>query len=106
MEYGLASSFAYVNSDIISIGMETLINFLLHILQHDVHGLALMVRQIKVGGDVPVGDDKRMTGRDGIAIVEGYDGYPVSQMISTRRDRRQKGHFSPSTRGSLLKWLY
>ena len=74
MEYGLASSFAYVNSNIISIGMETLINFLLHILQHDVHGLALMVRQIKVGGDVPLGDDKRMTGRDGIAIVEGHAG--------------------------------
>ena len=74
MEYGLASSFAYVNSDIISIGMETLINFLLHILQHNVHGLALMVRQIKVGGDVPLGDDKRMTGRDGIAVVKGHAG--------------------------------
>ena len=74
MKDRLASGFTHVNTNIISIGMETLINFLLHILQHDVHGLALMVRQIKVGGDVPLGDDKRMTGRDGIAIVEGHAG--------------------------------
>lgn len=85
MEYGLASSFAYVNSDIISIGMETLINFLLHILQHDVHGLALMVRQIKVGGDVPLGDDKRMTGRDGIAIVEGHAGSRLADDFHSAR---------------------
>lgn len=74
MKDRLASGFAYVNTDIISIGMETLVNLLSDILQHDVHGLALMVRQIKVGGDVPLGDDKRMTGRDGIAVVEGYAG--------------------------------
>ncbi len=55
MEYGLASSFAYVNSDIISIGMETLINFLLHILQYHIHGLALVVGQVEVRGDVPLG---------------------------------------------------
>lgn len=74
MKDRLASGFAYVNTDIISIGMETLVNLLSDILQHDVHGLALMVRQIKVGGDVPLGDDKRMTGRDGIAVVEGHAG--------------------------------
>lgn len=72
MEYGLASSFAYVNSDIISIGMETLINFLLHILQHHIHGLALVVGLVEVRGDVPLGDDESMTGRDGITIVEGH----------------------------------
>lgn len=33
-----------------------------------------MVGKVEVGGDVPVGDDKRMTGRDGIAIVEGHAG--------------------------------
>ena len=74
MKDRLASGFAYVNTDIISIGMETLINFLLHILQHDVHSLALVVRQVEVGRNVPLGDDKRMTGRDGIAIVEGHAG--------------------------------
>lgn len=90
MEYGLASSFAYVNSDIISIGMETLINFLLHILQHDVHGLALMVRQIKVGGDVPLGDDKRMTGRDGIAIVEGHAGSRLADDFHSARQTAER----------------
>ena len=74
MKYRLASGFAYVNTDIISIGMETLVNFLLHILQHHVHGFALVIRQVEVGRDVPFGDDKRMTGRDGIAIVEGHTG--------------------------------
>ena len=70
----LARGLADVDTHVVTVRMETLINFLLHILQHDVHGLALMVRQIKVGGDVPLGDDKRMTGRDGIAIVEGHAG--------------------------------
>ena len=70
----LARGLADVDTHVVTVRMETLINFLLHILQHDVHGLALMVRQIKVGGDVPLGGDKRMTGRDRIAIVEGHAG--------------------------------
>ena len=74
MKDRLASGFAYVNTDIISIGMETLVNLLSDILQHDVHRLALVVGKIKVGSDVPIGDDERMTGRDGIAIVEGHTG--------------------------------
>ena len=74
MKDRLASGFAYVNTDIISIGMETLVNLLSDILQHDVHRLALVVGKIKVGSDVPLGDDERMTGRDGIAVVEGHAG--------------------------------
>ena len=54
--------------------METLVNLLSDILQHHVHCLALVVGKIKVGSDVSLGDDKRMTGRDGIAIVEGHAG--------------------------------
>ena len=61
MKDRLASGFANVNTDIISIGMETLVNFLLHILQHDVHGLALVVGQVEVGSDVSLGDDEGMT---------------------------------------------
>ena len=72
MKDRLTSGFADVNTDIISIGMETLVNFLLYILQHHVHCLALVVGKIKVGGDVPLGNDERMTGRDGIAVVEGH----------------------------------
>ena len=33
-----------------------------------------MVGKIKVGSDVSLGNDERMTGRDGIAIVEGHAG--------------------------------
>ena len=70
MKDRLTSGFADVNTDIISIGMETLVNFLLHILQHHVHCLALVVGQVEVGSDVPLGDDECMTGRDRISIVE------------------------------------
>ena len=70
MEYGLPGGFAHVDAHVKAVGVKTLVNLLPDILQHDVHGLALMVRKIKVGGDVPLGDDKRMTGRNRIAIVE------------------------------------
>ena len=106
MKDRLTSGFADVNTDIISIGMETLVNFLLHILQHDVHGLALMVRQIKVGGDVPLGDDKRMTGRDGIAIVEGHAGSRLADDFHISGKIAEMTSYSVFTRGSLLKWLY
>ena len=105
MEDGLPGYLAHVDAHIKGIGMETLVNFLLHILQHYVHGLVLVVRQIEVGSNVPLGDDERMTKRDGITVVEDHaDGRLADDF--TRRDRQQKEHFSPSTRGSLLKWLY
>lgn len=70
MKDRLASSFAYVDADIIPVRVETFVNLLPDILQHDVHGLALVVGKIKVGSDVPLGDDESMTGRNRIAIVE------------------------------------
>ena len=71
MKNRLASSFIDIDANIISIWMETLVNLLPDILQHDVHRLALVVGQVEVGSHVPLGDDERMTGRDGIAVVEG-----------------------------------
>ena len=70
MKYRLPSGFVDIDADVIAIRMKTFVNFLLHILQHDVHGLTLMVRQVEVGGDVPFGNDERMTRRDRITIVE------------------------------------
>lgn len=61
MKYRLASSFAYVNTHIISIWVETLVNLLPNKLQHHIHRLAFVVGKIKVGSNVPLGDDERMT---------------------------------------------
>ena len=62
MKDRLASGFTDVDADVVSIGMETLVNLLPDILRHDVHGLALMIGQVEVGRDVPLGNDERMTG--------------------------------------------
>ena len=78
MEYRLAGSFIDVDSDIISVGVITLVHLLLHVLEHHIHCFTLMIGQIEIGGD-------------------------MTQITSTLRDKRQKGHFSPSCRGSLLK---
>ena len=71
MEDRLPRGFAHVDAHIKAVGVETLVNLLPDILQHDVHRLALVVGQVEVGSHVPLGDDERMTGRDGIAVVEG-----------------------------------
>ena len=74
MKDRLASGFAYINTDIISIGMETLVNLLLDILQHDIHSLTLMVGKVEVIGDMPFGDYQCVTRRHGIAVVESNTG--------------------------------
>lgn len=74
MEDGLPGGFAHVDAHVKAVGVETLVNLLPDILQHDIHSLTLMVGQVEVGGDVSLGDDESMTGRDGIAIVEGHAG--------------------------------
>lgn len=74
MKDGLPSGFTYVDADVVAVGVKTFVNLLPDILQHDVHRLALVVRQVEVGRNVPLGDDERMTGRDGIAVVEGHAG--------------------------------
>lgn len=70
MEDGLPGCFAHIDAHIKAVGVETLVNLLPDILQHDVHRLALVLGQVEVGSDVPLGDDERMTGRNRIAIVE------------------------------------
>ena len=57
MENALTRSRAHINPDIIAIRMITLINLLLHILQHHIHRLALMIREVKVRSYVAFGDD-------------------------------------------------
>ena len=71
MKDRLASGLTYVDTDIVAVGVKTLVNLLPDILQHDVHRFALVVGQVEVGSHVSLGDDERMTGRDGIAVVKG-----------------------------------
>ena len=72
MEYRLTCSLAYIDTDIVAIGMETLVNFLLNVLQHDIHRLTLVVCQIKIRCHMTLGNDKCMTWRNWITIVESY----------------------------------
>ena len=74
MEYGLPGGFVYVDSDVVTVRMETLVNLLLHILQHYVHSLALVISQVKIVGNVPLRNNQRMTRRNGITIVEANTG--------------------------------
>ena len=70
MEDGLPGGLANVDADVVAVGVKTLVNLLPDILQHDVHGLALVVGEVEVGSDVPLGDDERMTRGDRITVVE------------------------------------
>lgn len=74
MEDRLPGGLANVDADVVAVRVETLVNLLPDILQHNVHRLALVVGQVEVGSHMPLGDDERMTGRDGIAVVEGNAG--------------------------------
>lgn len=70
MEHALACSFVYVYTNIIAVRMESFIYLLFNVLQNYIHGLTLMVSQVEIVGNMPLGDDKRMAWADGIAIVE------------------------------------
>ncbi len=74
VKHRLACGLIDVDAHVITIGVEAFVNLLPDILQHDVHRLALVVGQVEVGSHMPLGDDERMTGRDGIAVVEGNAG--------------------------------
>lgn len=102
MKNRLSCCFVHIYADIISVRMETLINALFYIQKHNVHSFTLMVSKIKIRCNMSFGNYQRMTRRNRITIIESHT-RAVSQIISTRLERRQKGHFSPSFRGSLLK---
>ena len=62
MEYRLAGSFIDVDSDIISVGVITLVHLLLHVLEHHIHCFTLMIGQIEIGGDMTLGNYQSMAG--------------------------------------------
>ncbi len=59
-----------VDTDIIAIGVKTLIDFTLDVLQHYIHSLTLVVSEVKIVGDMTLGNDEGVAGRYGITIVE------------------------------------
>ena len=70
MEYTLSSIFTNIDAYIVAVRMETFINFLLHISQHHIHCLALVISEIKIVGNMPFGNYQGMTWRNRITIVE------------------------------------
>lgn len=90
VEDALAGGLVHVDADVVAVGMESLVNLLLHVLQHDVHGLALVVRQVEVVGHVALGDDERMAGRDGIAVVESDAGGRLADDFNTTRQPAER----------------
>lgn len=74
VEDALAGCFTYVDANVVAVGVVTLVYLLLDVLQHDVHGLALVVGEVEVVGNMTLGDDEGVTVRDGIAVVEGDAG--------------------------------
>ena len=74
MEDGLTCGFVYVDADVVSVGVESLVNLLLDILQHDIHGLTLMVGKVEVIGDMALGNDESVARRHRIAIIKCHAG--------------------------------
>ena len=62
MKHRLAGSFIDVYSDIIPVGVITLVHLLLHILEHHIHRFTLMISQIEIGGDMTFGNYQSMAG--------------------------------------------
>jgi hypothetical protein len=48
MEHRLACGLVDVDAHVVAIGMETFVNLLLNVLQHNVHCLSLMVGKVEV----------------------------------------------------------
>ena len=70
VEHRLACGLIDIDAHVVAIGMETLVNFLLHVLQHDVHCFSLMVGKVEVISDMAFGNNQGMPRRDRITIIE------------------------------------
>ncbi len=70
MENGLAGGFVDVYADVITIRVEALVYLLFDVLQHYIHGLALMIGEVEVRGHMPFGYDQCVTGRNRVAVIE------------------------------------
>ena len=70
MEHRLAGGLVDVDAHVVAIGMETFVNLLLYVLQHDVHCFSLVVSKVKVISDMAFGNNQGITWRDRIAIIK------------------------------------
>ena len=92
MKDRLPGSLIHIDAHIVSIRMIAFINFLLHILEHDIHGLPLMVCQIEIRSHMTLGDNQSMAGRYRITIIKGHtssrfadDFHPAGQTAKRTR---------------------
>ena len=77
MKHRLAGSFIDVDSDIISVGVITLVHLLLHVLEHHIHCFTLMIGQIEIRGDMTLGNYQSMVlipgdSRPPIPVILGH----------------------------------
>ena len=61
VEDTLAGSLANIDANVKSIGMITLFNLLTHILKHHVYRFALVIGEIKIRGNMTLGNNEGMT---------------------------------------------
>ena len=96
MEYRLAGSFIDVDSDIISVGVITLVHLLLHVLEHHIHCFTLMIGQIEIGGDMTLGNYQSMAGLNWVTVIESH---ARSRLANHLHPTRQ------TTEGTLFSFL-
>jgi hypothetical protein len=70
MKYRLTCGLVDVDAHVVTIRMETFVNLLLNVLQHDVHCLTLVVSKVEVISYMAFGNNQSMSWRDRIAIIE------------------------------------
>lgn len=61
MKNGLSGGFIYVYADVVTVGMKTLINFLLNILKHHIHCLTFMIGKVEIRCDMTLRNYQSMT---------------------------------------------
>ena len=94
MEYRLASSLVDVDAYVVAIGMETFINLLLHVLQHDVHCLSLVVSKVKIICNMTFRNNQSMTRRDRISIIESDTSSCLANDFHSSRQTAERTSFA------------
>lgn len=72
MKDRLPCGFVDVDTNIVTIGMISLVNFPLYILKHYIHCFSLMVSEVEVRCNMTFGDNQCMTWRNRITIIERH----------------------------------
>ncbi len=74
VKHRLACGLIDVDAHVITIGVETLVNFLFYVLQNDIHCFSFMVGKVKVISNVTFGNDQSMSRGHRITVIESNAG--------------------------------